>query len=205
LSDLRAEKAALRQAVLGRRNALPDAARAELSRRVTAALLAQPALARARTVAGYLSFGSEFDTAGFVAHLLGAGKRLLLPRVDRERRLLDLHAVRDLQGDLVPGVWGIREPSPERCPPATLQDADVLLAPGVAFSSRCERLGYGGGFYDKLLAGRGAHPLVIAAAFDVQIVDLLPTGPDDVPVDLVITESATYRGAPSPLAGEGGG
>lgn len=205
MGDLRAEKVALRRAVLARRGALPDAARADLSRRITAALLAQPALTRARTVAAYLSFGSEFATADFLAHVLAAGKRLVLPRVDRERRRLALHAVRDLGGDLVPGVWGIREPSPERCPSATLHDVDLVLAPGVAFSPSCERLGYGGGFYDQLLAGRGTHPLVIAAAFDVQIVDLLPTGPGDVPVDLVITESATYRRAPSPPAGEGEG
>jgi 5-formyltetrahydrofolate cyclo-ligase len=203
LNDLRAEKAALRQAVLARRDSLSDTARADLSRRITAALLAQPALATAGTVAAYLSFGSEFDTADLVAHVLGAGKRLVLPRVNRERRRLDLHAVQDLDADLVPGVWGIREPSPERCPLATLHESDLLLAPGVAFSPRCERLGHGGGFYDRLLAGRGAHPLVIAAAFDVQIVDPLPTGPDDVPVDLVITESATYRKSPFSLAGEG--
>jgi 5-formyltetrahydrofolate cyclo-ligase len=195
LNDLRAEKAALRRAVLARRDALPDAARTDLSRRLTATVLAQPGLAMARSVAAYLSFGSELDTAAFVAHVLGAGKRLVLPRVNREQRRLDLHFVGDLARDLVPGVWGIREPSPERCPPATLQEVDLLLAPGVAFSPGCDRLGYGGGFYDKLLAGRGAHPLVIAAAFDLQIVASLPVGPDDVPVDMVITESAHHVGS----------
>jgi 5-formyltetrahydrofolate cyclo-ligase len=199
LNDLRAEKAALRRAVLARRDALPDAARTDLSRRLTATVLAQPGLAMARSVAAYLSFGSELDTAAFVAHVLGAGKRLVLPRVNREQRRLDLHFVGDLARDLVPGVWGIREPSPERCPPATLQEVDLLLAPGVAFSPGCDRLGYGGGFYDKLLAGRGAHPLVIAAAFDLQIVASLPVGPDDVPVDMVITESTTYRRPSSSL------
>jgi 5-formyltetrahydrofolate cyclo-ligase len=199
LSDLRADKAALRQAVLARRDALPHAQRAGLSRRITDVLLAQPAYATARTVAAYLSFGSELDTADFVAGVLGAGKRLVLPRVNRDQRRLDLHAVDDPDRDLVPGVWGIREPSPERCPPATLQDVDLVLAPGVAFSPRCDRLGYGGGFYDKLLAGRGAHPVVIAAAFDVQIASALPIGPDDVPVDMVITESTTYRRPSSSL------
>jgi 5-formyltetrahydrofolate cyclo-ligase len=205
LNDLRADKAALRVAVLARRDALPHTARADLSRRITGALLAQPALATAATVAAYLSFGSEFDTADFVARVLGAGKRLALPRVNREQHRLELHAVHDLDRDLVPGVWGIREPWPERCPLTTLQETDLVLAPGVAFSSRCDRLGYGGGFYDKLLAGRGARPVVIAAAFDVQVVSTLPVGPDDVPVDLVVTESAIYRKSPSRLGDEGRG
>jgi 5-formyltetrahydrofolate cyclo-ligase len=203
LNDLRAEKAALRQAVLAQRDALTGAARSDLGRRITAALLAQHTLATARTVAGYLSFGSELDTADFVAAVLAAGKRLVLPRVDRERRRLDLHVVADLKSDLVPGVWGIREPSPECCPRATLEEVELMLAPGVAFSPGCDRLGYGGGFYDKLLAGRGAQPLVIAAAFDLQIVAALPVGPNDAPVDMVVTESATHRR--SRPAGEGAG
>lgn len=206
MNDLRAEKAALRQAVLARRDALSGAARTDLSRRITSALVSQPALATAGTVAAYLSFGSELDTADFVASVLDAGKRLVLPRVNRQQRRLDLHVVDDLESDLVPGVWGIREPS-ERCPPATLEEVDVMLAPGVAFSAGCDRLGYGGGFYDKLLARRGAQPLVIAAAFDLQIVAALPVGPTDVAVDMVITESAIYRRSPfhSRERGEGEG
>ena len=204
MNDLRAEKAALRQAVLARRDALPRAEGLEISRRIVAVLLAQPSFLAARTVAAYLSFGSEIDTAGFVGGVLGAGKRLVLPRVNREQRRLDLHAVANPERDLVPGVWGIPEPSPARCPPAKLAEVDLVLAPGVAFSPRCDRLGYGGGYYDGLLAGRGAHPVVIAAAFDLQIVAALPVGPEDMPVDMVVTESATYRRSPSPLAGEDG-
>lgn len=204
MNVLRADKAALRQAVLARRDALSSSSRSDLSKRITTALLAQPVFSTARTVAAYLSFGSEFDTGDFVARVLDQGKRLVLPRVDRQQRRLDLLAVQDLDRDLVPGGWGIREPSPERCPRAALRDIDLVLAPGVAFSPRCDRLGYGGGYYDSLLVGRGAVPIVVAAAFDVQIVTALPVGDADVPVDVVFTESAVYRRAPSSGAGEGG-
>lgn len=193
MDELRARKAAQRKALLAGRDALPAAARADLSRRITQRLLALPALSAARTVLAYASFGSEFDTSALVDALLAAGKRLALPRVDREARRLELFFVTSVQRDLEPGVWGIREPAPERCRPATLDEIDLVLTPGVAFSPRCERLGYGGGYYDQLLAGQPAGLFTVAAAFELQLVPDLPLGPADVPVDLVVTETAIYR------------
>jgi len=193
LDDLGAHKAALRQTLLTRRDALPVAQRADLSRRITERLLQLPAVTGARAVLAYASFGSEFDTNALVNAILASGKQLALPRVDRRARRLELYFVADCQRDLAPGVWGILEPAPERCRPATLNEVDLVLAPGVAFSPHCERLGYGGGYYDRLLAGRPATSIAVAAAFDLQVVATLPLGPADVPVDLLVTETATYR------------
>lgn len=136
----------------------------------------------------YLSFGSEFDTAALLQALQQRGARLALPRIERERRALALYAVNDLSQDLVPGTWGIREPHPERCERLEPEHVDLVLAPGVAFTAQCDRLGYGGGYYDRLLGGWRQRPAVIAAAFEAQIVDALPMGPQDIPVDRVVTE-----------------
>ncbi len=123
--------------------------------------------------------------------VLSDGKALLLPRV--ERGGLGLYEVRDLAADLEPGTWGIREPKPARCPPADPGRVDFALVPGVAFDREARRLGYGGGFYDRLLAGGlpEATPLV-SGAFGVQIVDEVPVDPHDAPVDLVVTEGSIY-------------
>jgi 5-formyltetrahydrofolate cyclo-ligase len=106
---------------------------------------------------------------------------------------LRLYEVRDLAGDLKPGTCGIREPRPNRCPPADPDSLDFALIPGVAFDERARRLGYGGGFYDRLLAGGlpEGTPLV-SGAFGVQIVDEVPFDPHDAPVDLVVTERGRY-------------
>lgn len=183
-----ADKAALRQAILARRDALSSIQRAQLSAAATGHLLALPAVKVARAILAYLSFGSEYDTLGFVETLLAQGKRLILPRVDRGNRRLDLFQVSDPQAQTAAGTWGIREPIPERSVPASRDQASLVLVPGVAFTPQGARLGYGGGFYDRLLADWPGRPPVIAAAFAVQIVASLPMGPADVPIDAVVTE-----------------
>ncbi|HTL75696.1 MAG TPA: 5-formyltetrahydrofolate cyclo-ligase, partial [Casimicrobiaceae bacterium] len=68
---------------------------------------------------------------------------------------------------------------------------DWVLVPGVAFDARGGRLGYGGGFYDRLLPGAAGSAPRVAGAFEMQIVDAVPTAPHDVGVDAVVTERRT--------------
>lgn len=192
-----ADKRALRAAVLARRDALAPAARAAASAVITERLLARPALARAQTVAAYLTFGSEFDTSAFARAVIGSGRRLALPRVERASRALTMHAVTDLAAALLPGPFGIREPDPERCPAVAPGDIDFVLVPGVAFTPRCERLGYGGGFYDRFLPRCTRAPALVAAAFALQVVESVPIEPTDLPVDRVITESGELTRVPA--------
>ena len=156
-----------------------------------------PAFSDAHTILAYLSFGSELSTLRFVDALLARGCGLALPKVDRERRRLAIYVVKNLESDTTAGVWGIREPDPARCAPADLRAIDAVLVPGVAFTRTGERLGYGGGYYDRLLGDWPERPPLIAAAFELQICDVLPVGPSDCPVDLVVTEQDVYRRAGS--------
>ena len=184
-------KAALRRAVLLRRDALPEGERALLGGRIVRAVLDLPTYENAGVVLAYASFGTELQTDGFLRRVLADGKTLLLPRVDRGA--LGLYEVRDPAVDLEPGRWGIREPKPDRCSPVEPGSVEFALVPGVAFDRRGRRLGYGGGFYDRLLAGGlpEGTPLV-SGAFEVQILAEVPTDPHDAPVDLVVTETNTY-------------
>jgi 5-formyltetrahydrofolate cyclo-ligase len=187
-----AAKKATRQAVIAQRDALDSAARQRKSLVITQRLIALPAYTAAHTVAAYATFGSEFDTGPFVAALLAAGKRLMLPRVVIGGRELQFHFVTDPARCLLPGKWGIPEPDPAQCAVAAVTEADFLLVPGVAFTPRCERLGYGGGFYDHAICASRSEVPKVAAAFNLQIVDTLPVEPHDRPVDLVVTEDAEY-------------
>ncbi len=144
----------------------------------------------------YCSFGSELDTSRLVADVCAAGKTLVLPRVDRQSGTLALFAVRDPNADLVANGWGIREPRPDVCEPASASRLDFALVPGIAFDASGGRLGYGKGYYDKLFhecKRGGAMPFTVAGAFDVQIVDEVPMEAHDVPIGLVITESLPDR------------
>ena len=166
-----------------------------MSAAITARLLRLPAYRNAGIVSAYMSIGSELDTAAFVAEVLASGKQLLLPRVDRSARSLVFHFVGDLERDLVPGIWGIREPDPAHCPVAELRDAHFVLVPGVAFTRAGDRLGYGGGYYDAQLANLTARASKVAAAYSLHVLDSRPTGPRDRRVDAVVTEVAVYERA----------
>jgi 5-formyltetrahydrofolate cyclo-ligase len=188
-----AEKAALRCEVLAARDALTADTRAEASAKITAQLLALDAWINARCVLAYLTFGSEFITAALLEHAAAAGKRLCLPRVDRATRQLAIHAVADTVRDVQAGIWGIREPRPD-CPVVALDEIDFVLVPGVAFTPRCERLGYGGGFYDRLIARFAMRPPLVVAAYALQMREAIPLSANDRSIDLVITENNSYCG-----------
>jgi 5,10-methenyltetrahydrofolate synthetase len=186
-----ADKAAMRAAVIAARDLLDSPRRAQASDAITAALLRLPAQAGARTLLSYASFGSEFDTQAFNEHVLASGRSLLLPRVDRAIRRLRLYAVASLTDDLLPGVWGIREPDPARCREASIEEVDFILVPGVAFDASGGRLGYGGGFYDRLLGNARPDVPKVAGAFAVQVVDTVPVEDHDCRVTTLVTENAT--------------
>ena len=186
------EKAELRARLLARRDALAPDDRANFSESITRSLFALDAYRRARKVLAYMTFGSEFMTGAFLQDSRRHGKTLALPRINRSHDRLDLHGVCEFDNELAAGPWGIREPRPDICPVAELSEIDFILVPGLGFTVHGGRLGYGRGYYDRLLANRAPRTALVAAAFSTQIVDEIPITEHDIPVDLVVTEQGTY-------------
>jgi 5-formyltetrahydrofolate cyclo-ligase len=190
-------KQTIRKSILVLRERLTPAVRAAHSVAITERLLQLPQYRQAGTVLGYMNFGAEFASDLWIQQALADGKKLVLPRVNRHTKQLDLYWVNDLENQLAPGLWGIREPLVERCERlATLNEVEFALLPGVAFTRDGARLGYGGGFYDKLLAHlreqNGTHrPALVAAAFALQIVEQIPQEDTDIKVEWIVTEQET--------------
>ena len=186
-------KQQIRQSILAlREQILPDV-RASLDAAILERLLQIPEYKSAETVLGYMNFGSEFASDVWADKVLKDGKRLALPRVNRHTNLLDLYWVDDLESQLASGLWGIREPVVERCERLNdINEVEFALLPGIAFSRNGARLGYGGGFYDKLLCA-AQRPVLAVAAYGLQIVAQLPQEATDVSVEWIVTESATIR------------
>ena len=188
------DKKALRAGMVARRDAMPAEALRALAAALTSHLLALPAYAPARSVLATMSIGSEWSTLALIRRALADGKSVVLPRITRERpRHLELYAVADLRADLVAGVWNIPEPDPGRCRKVSLAEVDLAVVPALAVDSRGFRLGYGAGYFDGLLAGRGRAPLCVTALRSDFVVDRLPADAHDVPVDLVIDETGAAR------------
>ena len=194
--------AALRAAKLGlRRRMVADRDRLSIDFRVAAArticehLAALPEFARAGTLLLTLSFRSEWDTLPLVKRALTLGKTVAVPRVNAAARMLELHSITDPAADIVPGFHDIPEPV-ARCARVPASAIEWVLVPGVAFDPTGRRLGYGGGYYDRLLPQFAAGTPRVAGAYDLQIIDRVPAAPHDLTVDTIVTEVRTLRADP---------
>ena len=192
-------KQSIRKTTLAQREQLPADMRAAYSATIIERLLQLPEYRQAGTVLGYINFGAEFASERWVARVLADGKRLALPKVNRHTNHLDLYWVEDMENQLAAGLWGIREPVVERCERLNNpNEVEFALLPGVAFTRDGARLGYGGGFYDKLLMqpdsrDRAHQPALVAAAFAMQIVEQLPQEETDRKVEWLVTENETIH------------
>ncbi len=180
-----------------KRAALSAVDRLDRGAAACARLLALPELAdvEGRTVAGYVALEAhgELDPAPALEAVVGRGGRVALPRVSSPGAALAFH----LAGGwaLVRGRFGLLEPPPEAAEiaPAAL---DLVVLPGIAFDAAGHRLGFGGGFYDRTFGPDAVgvrRPPLIGLCFDLQVVARCPVGPDDVAVDVVVTESRVMR------------
>lgn len=134
-----------------------------------------------------LAFRSEWETRPLLEAALALGKVVGAPRVNPGKRMLETYAITDLERDLGPGFLGIDEPLPH-CGPLALDAIDWVLVPGVAFDTQGHRIGYGGGYYDRLLPLLRSDARRVAGAFELQVVEQVPAAMHDLQVDAVVTE-----------------
>ena len=155
----------MRREMLRRRAGLPPAA------------LCRETALEGRCIAGYWPVRGEIDPRPL---LLALGRPVALPVTGPRGTVLEFRLWRP--GDeLAPGPFGLSEPTGPRAEP------DVLLVPLLAFDACGNRLGYGGGYYDRTIAATGA--LAIGAAYAAQEAAAVPVGPDDRPLAGILTEA----------------
>lgn len=182
-ADLKRQKRALRREARARRDGLSPEERERMSDEVAENVVALPAVADATMVMAFSSFGSEVDTGPIIERLERDGRRVSLPRVEGR----DIVAVAYRSGDrVIPTSFGAMEPAGgEKVAP---EEIDLVIVPGLAFDRSGHRVGYGRGFYDRFLAALRPDALTVGICFSVQLVDEVPQGRSDRPVDLVVTE-----------------
>ncbi|MDW8033020.1 MAG: 5-formyltetrahydrofolate cyclo-ligase [Aquificaceae bacterium] len=182
-----AVKRELRRYFLKRREGLPEEERKRLSARIVERVLSLPQIGEAGSVLLFCPHRGEPDISSLFSWTLKEGKELLLPKVEGDG--LRLIRVRG-QGELSPGAYCILEPTGgEEVEP---EGVDFSLVPGVLFDAEGYRIGYGKGYYDRLLKRLGG--LKVGVCYQFQLVEEVPKDSWDVPVDLVVTEEKTYQG-----------
>jgi len=143
-------------------------------------------------VVGYCAIGHEVPVMPLLEEYLRTGcGQLYLPRYNAEERCYDLVMVSSLERDLSIGHYGILEPRGELPATAALEVPTLWLVPGIAFSENCDRLGRGGGYYDRLLA-KFAGGVAVGVAWELQLCRQLPVSVLDCPMSLVVTEKNIY-------------
>ncbi len=183
----------MREHIRARFRALGDDAREALGSRVAERVLKLPEYRDAGTLALFAATPKELPTRPLLEAAVRDGRRCLIPRVQPER-CLDFAVVRCWE-NLLPGRYGLLEPGDD-CESVPIAAADLLFVPGMAFDARGGRLGRGEGYYDFALGGlatAGQRAPVFGLAHDWQVLDAVPIGEQDVPVDGIVTEKRVLR------------
>ncbi|MBI4710554.1 MAG: 5-formyltetrahydrofolate cyclo-ligase [Nitrospirae bacterium] len=177
----------LREKLLKKRDSISLRKRKEKGALIIKRLFRMSEFKKAESILFYASFKSEVDTINCLAAAIAHGKRVALPKVDKKRRRLMLYEIKDAS-ELAPGWMGIPEPAVLRGRKRALKDIDVVVVPGAGFDICGNRLGYGAGYYDKLLSGSKEHITTIAFAFEEQIIPKVPNEGHDIKIDKIVTE-----------------
>jgi 5-formyltetrahydrofolate cyclo-ligase len=190
-----------RTAALRARDALSEQQRKLKSSIIQDRVYSMPVVQAASSFFIYVSFASEVETHSLIRLLLGEGKHVSVPRVDRASKHMTASLIKSIEHDLTPGCFGILEPAPGCLRAVKAKSIDVVIVPGVAFTTDGFRIGYGGGYYDRFL--KKCPAVSIGIAFDTQVVDHIPCDVQwDIPLDYVVTESRVIQ--PIPLSSGGG-
>ena len=181
------ERRALRKALILARNSLTPVERAEKSARAVELLAQSEAFRAARTVMIYDHVGGELSLDSLLTHPAAAGKRFCYPLCVSRTEMIAM-----IPGAWKPGAYGIREPVRELSQEIPPEELDLVVCPGTGFDPACNRMGMGGGYYDRYLP-RCVNARIVLVAFEAQKVPALPVDPWDRPVEQVFTELAVYQ------------
>jgi 5-formyltetrahydrofolate cyclo-ligase len=181
-------KKGLRTQLLKKRNTLPAELARQASKTIQAELLALPVFQEAARLMIYVSMGSEIYTDGIIQHSLQMGKQVAVPYLHQQYGQMDASEIRDLEQEMMIGKFYSRVPKPEYFRPLDPKDIDIIIIPGIAFDLQGNRLGYGGGYYDRYLKLVRPETILIGITYSVLVVEELPAYPHDMPVDIVLHE-----------------
>lgn len=187
------QKATIRKEILEKRKVQDPKIRATQSHSIVTALLSRKEFQKAGKVLIYLSGDGEVVTDTLLDRAFELGKQVYVPVVDRENNELRISELPGPEKNFRLGAFGIREPAEEDLNFVSPDRIDLVITPGLAFDRQGGRIGYGKGYYDRLLRRLGSHVPRIALAFDFQILDTVPQDGNDVRVDAIITEKSTMN------------
>jgi 5-formyltetrahydrofolate cyclo-ligase len=187
MEEQKEDKQQLRKRMLDKRAQITEEEQERRSLAIVERLLELPDIQTASRIFTFLSFGHEVNLDAFVTACMNGRKEVYVPKTYIKEKKMIPYRLSGLR-DLHVGGYGIREPDEQKCEVWQGEPFDVVIVPGVAFTSQGERLGYGGGFYDRFFSQFTQLPTLIAACYDMQFVPSIPTEAHDYRMDKIVTE-----------------
>ena len=182
------EKNVIRKRMKQLRADMTRTERFEKSMQIFEQLITVPEFKRADRIYTYVSMDNEIDTIMFIDYSLSLEKRVFVPRVSGKD--MEFYEISDIS-ELNPGYMGIYEPDINGKEP-DYSRTGFMCMPGLAFDKSYNRIGYGGGFYDRYLSVE--NKLYKAAlAYEAQLLESIPAQDGDVRPDMIVTEESIYR------------
>jgi 5-formyltetrahydrofolate cyclo-ligase len=182
--DVFTKKSSIRHDLISKRSTLSPEEVNKTSKEITKNLLRLRRFRNARRVVLYFPIKNEVNTEGIFRSAREFSKEIYFPCI--EGSLLEFRRVSDLD-ELEPGNFGIPEPSRDSAK-VEIMDIDLVIIPGVAFDRFGRRLGYGGGYYDRVLF-KIDNKRRIGLAYNFQVLDSIPVEASDEEVGLIVTEA----------------
>lgn len=185
-TDIKKKK--LRKQIAAARMALEPTDREERCQSIFRKVTEHPAFLRADLIYSFVDAKGEVDTHQIIREAWRQGKWVAVPRIEKHE--MHFYYITEFN-QLEPGGFGISEPTAD-CQPAAGIDSALMIMPGMVFDREGHRIGYGGGYYDRYLAEHRGLP-TIAVAFDLQVLEQIPSEAHDIKPNILITENGVIK------------
>ena len=186
-------KRELRSIYMKKRSAISEDSIKSMSKLIESSLFSLDLYKNSSVIMTYVNFGNEVITENIIRHSLNLEKTIGVPITIPKTRELIVSELRDFDKELELGVYNILTPKKEYIREIKPSKIDLVLVPGIAFDRKGYRVGYGGGYYDRFLCKINENAITIALAFSMQLIDYVPKGYYDLPVDYILTEKELIK------------
>lgn len=187
------DKSEIRKKILSIRNNLKPEEVEYKSKIIIDKLTSLDKYKNSKVVFVYMSFNNEVKTYNLIERMLIENKRVVIPYTDTKNTVIIPSEIKSLKDDLVLNPFGYYEPVLGKVKQVETEELDLIVAPGVVFDDSLNRVGFGKGYYDRILSKKRKDTKVIAVAYEFQVVNEVPTEPHDVKMDMIITEERTIK------------
>lgn len=186
-------KSELRKRILNIRNNMSEDDVINKSDLIMNKLMLLEEYTNAKTVFVYMSFKSEVSTTNLVKKMLDENKRVVIPYTDTKNTVIIPSELKSIDDDLILNSFGYYEPVYEKIKRVEPEEFDLIVTPGVVFDRNLNRVGFGKGYYDRILIRKRKDSKAVAVAYEFQVLDEVPAEEHDIKMDMIITEERIYK------------